>query len=287
LTDNQKSYSLYRDLSAPVIMCHHSNEDPFISIPHLHSQYEIYYNVSGGKSFFVNNHFYPCEPHALFVIPHTHIHKVVAEKNAPYERCVLNIDANIVHSIASLPNMKQSALHWLTQAGQEHSHKIVLDSYAHHVFLNMVDTYIKQESIFSEIKLLAYLLQIFDFLEEQFAKQRNHPLPTMEPTALSDKVIRYIEQNQGKPLNIKDIANALYIHENYLCTKFKSETDMTINNYIILRKIAEAKKLLYNGCTVKEACFQAGFQNYSNFIRTFKNKEGYPPSQLTNLTTPL
>lgn len=284
---NQKPYSLYRDLSAPVIVCHHTREDSFISIPHLHSQYEIYYNIKGGQSFFINNTFYRCEPHSLFLIPNTHIHKVVVEKNTPYERCIININMDIISSISALPNMINSKLNWMKSAGSTKSHKIILESDAHQKFMALIDDYIKHEGVASELLQLIGLLKILNFLEEQFNLQKNETIPVCEPDTLSDKVIRFIEQNLTNLLSIKDIANALYIHENYLCTKFKQETDMTINNYIILRKIAEAKKLLYNGYTVKEACYQSGFQNYSNFIRTFRNKEGYPPSKLTNLTTPL
>lgn len=288
MSDNQKSYSIYRDLSKPVIICHHTKEDPFISIPHLHSQYEIYYNVRGGKSFFINNHFYRCEPHTVFLIPHTCIHKVVAEKNTSYERCILNVDARIIHSLALMPNMEHSKLQWLIHAGEEeHPQKIVLDSFAHHIFLNLIDTYIEKEASFNELNRMIHLLKILDFLEGQSKQQREIPVVTVEPTTLSDKVIRYVEENLTEKINIKKISSELFVHENYLSTRFKEETDMTVNHYIVLRRIAEAKKHLYHGCSVKEAALRSGFHNYSNFIRTFKTKEGYPPGKLSNLTTPL
>lgn len=287
MTDYPNNYSLYRDLSSPVIVCHHTKEDSFISIPHLHSQYEIYYNIKGAQSFFINKTFYRCEPHTIFVIPNTHIHKVVVEKDIPYERCIININAEIISAIGSLPNMTFSRLSWLQGAGTKNSHKITLDDQTHQEFTSLIDDYIKEESSSSELTQLIRLLELLRFVEEKFNQQKDDPVPVCEPTTLSDKVIRFIEQDPTRQLSNTDIAKALFIHENYLCTKFKAETDMTINHYIILRKIAEAKKLLYQGASVKEACYGSGFQNYSNFIRTFKSREGYPPSQLTQLTTPL
>ena len=53
------------------------------------------------------------------------------------------------------------------------------------------------------------------------------------------------------------------------------------------RKIAEAKKYLYLGISVKEACFLSGFSDYSNFIRTFKNVEGCSPGKFDSLSKPL
>ena len=44
---------IYKEMNKPVIVYRNYGEYPFIPIPHLHSQYEIYYNIQGGRSFFV------------------------------------------------------------------------------------------------------------------------------------------------------------------------------------------------------------------------------------------
>ncbi len=279
--------SVYRDLTAPVIVCHHTREDAFISIPHLHAQYEIYYNIQGGQSFFIDKVFYQCEPHSVFLIPKTQVHKVVVEKNCPYERCIININAEIIESLAKLPNMAADQMDWLKLAGRGYPQKATLHESAHRAFVSMIDDYLRLPEQTGQLRRLIVLLELLELLREQFALQKDAPAPVCEPVTLSDKVIRYIERDPAQPFTIKEIAQALFVHENYLCTRFKAETDMTVNHYIILRKLAEAKKVLYRGGTVKEACFTSGFQNYSNFIRTFKSKEGYPPSQLKSLTTPL
>ena len=77
------------------------------------------------------------------------------------------------------------------------------------------------------------------------------------------------------------------LSEAQLYRLFKKETDMTVKEYITLRRIAEAKKLLRMGCSVKEAGFNSGFNDYQNFIKAFKKVEGYPPGQMAELTSPV
>lgn len=275
--------SLYRDYDSPVIVCHHRKEDSFITVPHLHSQYEIYYNISGGRSFFINNSFYLCEPHSVFLIPNTHIHKVTTDKNAPYERCIINIDKEITDKIATLPNMKNLGIDFLYAPENGGTHKILLTETEHNTFLKLIDSYIETSE--SELSKLIKLLEILKFIEKRYNPDKKSE--TSAPIVFSDKVIATIEENPTNQYSLNKIASMLYVSENYLCTKFKAETGITVNNYLVLRKFAEAKKLLHQGYSVKEACFNAGFSNYASFIRTFKEKEGISPGKLKSLSPPL
>ncbi|WP_081743881.1 helix-turn-helix domain-containing protein [Eisenbergiella tayi] len=45
------------------------------------------------------------------------------------------------------------------------------------------------------------------------------------------------------------------------------------------KKTAAAKQLLAEGKTVTETCYLSGFNDYNNFIRTFKKITGTSPGQ--------
>ena len=279
--------SLYREFDTPVIVRHHRKEDTFIAVPHLHSQYEIYYHIHGGQSFFVDNTFYTCEPHSVFLIPNTQIHKVTTDKNIPYERCIINLHPEIVEKLSSLPNLQGSRLSFLREAGQDgRTHKIGLSDAQHIEFLHKIDTYITRESTAGDLEKLILLLEILRFLEDNYRPADDTPT-TAQPLVFSDQVIAFIEQNPAGVESLDPIAAGLYVSKNTLCTKFKAETGLTVNHYLILRKIAEAKKLLYQHHSVKEACFRAGFQSYSAFVRAFKEYEGILPGSLNRLSPPL
>ncbi|MDD6174546.1 MAG: AraC family transcriptional regulator [Firmicutes bacterium] len=278
---------LYKEMSKPVIVYRNCGEYPYIPVPHLHSQYEIYYNIQGGRSFFVNKLFYRCEPHSLFVIPSTQIHKVSTEPNVIYDRCIINIDDTIISTLNGLSNMQSHPLAWMNEIGVNQPHKVILTEEEHERFVRMVDDYRSPKVEKDELSLMVRLLDILVFVRNRFRRHATENMPVVEPETWSDKAIQYIESEFNNDLSIREIANKLFINENHLCTIFKAETGLTINKYIILRKVAEAKRLLYYGYSVKEACARSGFNDYSNFIRTFKKTEGTSPSKLHKLTDPL
>lgn len=95
-----------------------------------------------------------------------------------------------------------------------------------------------------------------------------------------------IEEN-FRDIKGSDIAKKLFISNSHFSKLFAAECGVTPLNYLLLRKIAEAKKYLYMGISVKEACLLSGFSDYSNFIRTFKNIEGCSPGSFEALSKPL
>lgn len=266
---------IFRDNQLAVAVKHTVDVNQFITVPHLHCHYEIYYNINGGKSFLIESAFYECEPHDLFVIPKTHIHKVVAEKNKPYERCVIHIDDEIIASVNAMPQMN-ACLAWLDEVGKTYPRKVNLSPNEHEKFMMHIREYERLEDTRNELLLYSKLFEILAFARAQFDATRGHTDPSAAPESWSDKALGYIEKNFRR-INVLGIAANLYVNEDYLNKVFKAETGITLNNYIILRKIAEAKKLLYLGHSVKETCVLSGFNDYANFIRTFKRIEGCSP----------
>ena len=47
----------------------------------------------------------------------------------------------------------------------------------------------------------------------------------------------------------------------------------------LIRKLAETKKYLFLGKSIKEACVLSGFHDYANFIRSFKKSVGVSPGK--------
>lgn len=270
---NEKK-EIFRDNQLAVSVQHSIDINQFITVPHLHYHYEIYYNINGGKSFLIENEFYECGPRDLFVIPKTHIHKVVAEKNLPYERCVIHIDDEIISSVNSMPQMN-SCLSWLDEVGTKYPRKVRLSQSRHEKFMMHIREYDRLDEAGNELMLYSKLFEILAFARAEFSKSSCEDKSAV-PESWSDKALGYIEKNFRK-ISVLGIASSLYVNEDYLNKVFKAETGITLNNYIILRKIAEAKKLLYLGYSVKETCVLSGFNDYANFIRTFKRIEGCSP----------
>ena len=134
-----------------------------------------------------------------------------------------------------------------------------------------------------ELKKFAVLLEILAFAGSFFKTAQK--TDSITPNTIVGRALLLIEED-FKNIKIAEIAERLYINSAYLSKIFKDECGITLSKYLILRKLAEAKKYLYMGISVKEACSLSGFNIYSNFIRTFKKIEGTSPGNSSGLFAP-
>lgn len=93
------------------------------------------------------------------------------------------------------------------------------------------------------------------------------------------KVYEYIEQHYEQPIKLNEIASLANMSESAFCHFFKKKTNCTFIDYLTNLRIAKACQLLTETSnTVTEICYMCGFNNLSNFMRTFKKKKGYTPN---------
>lgn len=106
------------------------------------------------------------------------------------------------------------------------------------------------------------------------------------------EIMDYIDKNIENPICLDEIASNFYISTPYMCRIFKSTTGFTIHQYISKQRIFHATQLLTAGYSAAETCARCGFNEYSNFYKSFTNFIGVSPSQylknrLCRLNAPL
>lgn len=275
-----ENMSMYRETASATIVYHNKNELPSINIPHLHSQYEIYYNITGADGFFFDKKYYACLGNDLFIVPKVCVHKALINTDTIYERCIISIDSKIISAINSMPNVKGS-LDWMDYVGGSITGKVNLTKKEHAFFMNRIYKY---NNTADELKRLSVLTEILSLVSYKF--KNTSPVPTSMPDSIIGKALLLIEEN-FRDIKISELSKRLYVSNSYFSKLFTEQCGITPVNYLLLRKIAEAKKYLYMGISVKEACLLSGFSDYSNFIRTFKKIEGVSPGSFEHLSGPL
>lgn len=89
----------------------------------------------------------------------------------------------------------------------------------------------------------------------------------------------YIESSIGRRLSVRDVAEAVSIHDRYLYTLFVQIEGISPKEYILLRKMETAKDLLANtDLTVSDIAQATGLPDVYSFSRLFKAKQGVSPS---------
>ena len=64
--------------------------------------------------------------------------------------------------------------------------------------------------------------------------------------------------------------------------KFKKETGYTLHNYVMQKRLLMAKDLITNGEPITKTYIQCGFNDYSCFLRCFKNFFHKSPSYFSS-----
>lgn len=260
MTPNEKS-SFFSKNSVELML--DTADEPY-TIPHIHSYYEIYYNISGAGGFMANGNFYRCRQKDLILIPALSVHKVILRKNLPYNRCIINVDSEVFLS---------SILHMSIKNRQTAPPRVNLTENEHSEFMKLAGDYDKASSDAKKDELFS---EISAFLKNAFINPHETEIMDEKYISYTDKIIKIIE-NDFRDTSVNAIAAKIFASPDHINRVFKEETGTTVKQYLIMRRLAEAQKYLYLGKSVKEACFMSGFNDYSNFCRTFKKYKGYSP----------
>lgn len=88
----------------------------------------------------------------------------------------------------------------------------------------------------------------------------------------------YITRNLYQEISLKDLADHIHMHPNYLSTLFKKEVGISLSIYIQQEKIEEAKRLLaLTALSLTDIYNLLNFADQSYFTRVFKKNTGYTP----------
>lgn len=94
------------------------------------------------------------------------------------------------------------------------------------------------------------------------------------------KVKEYIRSNLKNDITMEQIADLTHLNPDYTTRIFRNITGMTIRGYLIKKRMERAKTLLQTtGLSVSEVAMESGYDNFSYFIRVFRQYFGVTPKQ--------
>ncbi|MDR2628142.1 MAG: AraC family transcriptional regulator [Dysgonamonadaceae bacterium] len=89
------------------------------------------------------------------------------------------------------------------------------------------------------------------------------------------KVCEYVEQHYQEPLKLEQVAKLTGMSDSAFSHFFKKKTQRNFIDFLNDIRIGHASRMLFETShSISEICYACGFNNISNFIRTFKKKNG-------------
>lgn len=90
----------------------------------------------------------------------------------------------------------------------------------------------------------------------------------------------YIDQNFTDKISLDAVAHQFNVNKSYLLRLFKENTGLTVNNYILQKRILRAKnELRFTNKTLDLIAEECGLECANYFIRIFKKIEGLTPGE--------
>ena len=92
-------------------------------------------------------------------------------------------------------------------------------------------------------------------------------------------VLTYINTHYTQPLRITDLARKFGVSESYLSHEFARFTNRSVYDYILYKRVTLARRMMLGTDSLNTIAYQCGFNDYSNFLRSFTRIAGISPSR--------
>lgn len=247
---------------------------------HFHDQMDIVLTMSDGGYFYVRNKVYPITRGSLFILNPDDLHRSCPQNNSLYQFYSVRF---YIEDIGGFTTPEFDILgcfrnheqfnHHIQLSGDQLDHLLRLINKMEYYLNDDCSAYGKQVFIRT---LLAETLVYINFLYDVPAR----PLPLdREDISQLQPVIAYVNEHISEELSLDILARQLFISKYYLSHRFKDVMGFTLSEYIIQRRLYNAKRLLRQGCSVTLAGESSGFNSNAHFIRTFVKFAGISPKQ--------
>lgn len=253
----------------------HPTETPNLNL-HMHNHMELYIFISGHANFFIDHKFYSLQGGSLIFINNDQVHGPHTFDDVDYRRCAIHFSPLLAKQLSSSTTN-------LLQPFQERKNVVALTEIQLQKMIELarrlVDELNQPVATGHELLLPVYLTDLLVhaklFSETQPSTEHNDHLPE-----IIKELLEYIQSHiADSQLSLERIAQHFNHHKIYLNRIFKEKLGISIYQYILMSRVSMAKRLLEESSDVQYCCEACGFNDYNNFIRTFKRFTGKPPKQ--------
>lgn len=130
---------------------------------------------------------------------------------------------------------------------------------------------------FLKFMYVLYELSVSDGMRVLASSSFSHTESNVESSRIQ-KVKMYVNDHYSEPLKLDEIADLVGMSPVAFSRFFRQRTGRTLSDYIIDIRLGYAARMLVDSSkNISEICYECGFNNLSNFNRTFKAKRNYTP----------
>ena len=93
------------------------------------------------------------------------------------------------------------------------------------------------------------------------------------------EILSYINNHYTQPIRIENLARSFGVSVSWLSHEFTRFTNRSVYDYVLYRRVMLARQQMLGNASLNDIAYQCGFNDYSNFLRSFGKTVGMSPSQ--------
>lgn len=141
----------------------------------------------------------------------------------------------------------------------------------------------------SNVRDMMIFEKLASLLTMTMAESRKNERSTLEASSTKAKLLEiknYLDTHYMEKVPLATLEQMFFINKFYLTRIFKENFGISINNYLIQKRITDAKyQLRFTDKTIEEIGHSCGMADASYFNRVFKKVEGISPREFRRLWT--
>ena len=247
---------------------------------HCHDYYELYIHLRGGEYMGVDNKLFRLKPNQLFIIPPFSMHGLsCTSEMRGYERAYLNLAPEVMETLGCGQLNLGDFLRSFASRGQ---YTYQLDDAKAKDFVQCVQT-IQQDQgrdlkPTERFQHCARMVGLLSMICQVIGEEEPEREGAVSNSIIQD-VLTYINKHYTEEMKVADLARHFGVSESFLSHEFSRFTNRGVYDYVLYRRVMLSRQMMMGEDSLNAIAYQCGFNDYSNYLRSFSKLLGMSPSQ--------
>lgn len=244
---------------------------------HIHDGYEVYILNKGQIRFEFETFAFDMKHGMAVVIPAYVPHRSYCDSNCVYDRMIISMQKDFITELSTdttdlfecFEEQEDCSGYVMTLSDNQIADVMRL--------VERINDVAKNDMFGDDILYKNYASELLVIFNRAMKHNESTAVNTMPE--IVHQIFTYIRYHWRDDFSFDELAAETHFSSAYLSRKFKEYTGVTIQQCLIRKRVESACGYLRLGESVTTACYGSGFNDYSNFIRTFGKVMGMTPGE--------
>ncbi|MBQ9944348.1 MAG: helix-turn-helix domain-containing protein [Clostridia bacterium] len=264
-------------LNEPYRLFHSTDKRDADFEAHSHDFHKMVFCLKGRVTYIMEGNSYELQSGDMLLIPQGQIHRSILHGETEYERMILWVKDSFLCSFGEeallgpfAPRQGDGALY---RPVPSHRGRLMEK-------LTGMERSLKSDLPGARLMQDTWLIQFLLELNGQLALLPPRPMASVRTDPKVQEILQYINSHLSEEMTVEQLSRRFFISSSHLMHTFRQHAGCSVHQYIRQKRLSFACDRLREGERVLQAAAQAGFRDYSAFLKAFRSQYGYSPREM-------